>query len=100
MVETLVTQRSFDGWSKADYFDSVILLIKSLYSFQGDDEKYDEQLDMLFKVCHTSNFQTSVQVRSILSLHAADLDLAHESLFCSISANDTSTNNSIQWSKA
>ena len=27
---------------------------------------------MLFKVCHTSNFQTSVQVRSIFSLHAAD----------------------------
>lgn len=36
-----------------------------VYFFQGDDEKYDEQLDMLFKVCHTSNFQTSVQVQFI-----------------------------------
>ena len=27
-----------------------------------DEDKYEEQLNMLFKVCHTSNFHTSVQV--------------------------------------
>jgi len=31
-----------------------------------DEDKYEEQLNMLFKVCHTSNFHTSVQALMLL----------------------------------
>ena len=50
------------------YSDKEMLLFFHLdnfhinYSSVDSEEKYEDQLNMLFKICHTSNFHTSVQV--------------------------------------